>query len=171
MTFKSDRQRKAVMAKLNQGSVRSDVKPVLQPTGKFRRDNIVNKNIPDFVNNKTITEKEMKLLQRRMNDKKVEHKEIFPDDKSYRLTPEHEKKGLDWLRNEWKTPKGVERKNNPFGEREQDILKDVDRVELGQFFDTGNMNFSFNVPQYTVYGKNGNSMDYYVSGGKIHILG
>jgi hypothetical protein len=34
MTFKSDRQRKAVMAKLNQGSVRSDVKPVLQPTGK-----------------------------------------------------------------------------------------------------------------------------------------
>jgi hypothetical protein len=34
MAFKSDRQRKAVMAKLNQGSVRSDVKPVLQPTGK-----------------------------------------------------------------------------------------------------------------------------------------
>jgi hypothetical protein len=27
MAFKSDRQRKAVMAKLNQGSVRSDVKP------------------------------------------------------------------------------------------------------------------------------------------------
>ena len=40
MAFKSDRQRKAVMAKLNQGSVRSDVKPVLQPTGKFRRDNV-----------------------------------------------------------------------------------------------------------------------------------
>ena len=34
MTFKSDKQRKAVMAKLNQGSVRSDVRPVLQPTGK-----------------------------------------------------------------------------------------------------------------------------------------
>jgi hypothetical protein len=32
--FKSDKQRKAVMAKLNQGYVRSDVKPVLQPTGK-----------------------------------------------------------------------------------------------------------------------------------------
>ena len=37
MVFKSDKQRKAVMAKLNQGYVRSDVKPVLQPTGKFRR--------------------------------------------------------------------------------------------------------------------------------------
>ena len=30
MVFKSDRQRKAVMAKLNQGSVRSDVNPTIK---------------------------------------------------------------------------------------------------------------------------------------------
>ncbi|MAH51503.1 hypothetical protein CMI37_37150 [Candidatus Pacearchaeota archaeon] len=37
MVFKSEKQRKAVMAKLNQGSVRSDVRPIIV----IQKDNIL----------------------------------------------------------------------------------------------------------------------------------
>ena len=78
MAFKSDRQRKAVMAKLNQGYVRSDVKPVLQPTGKNK--NITNERkerIINIQNGKDLITMDLRTKQIRYLKNYKERGEIF----------------------------------------------------------------------------------------------
>lgn len=55
------------------------------------------------------------------------------------LTPEQTAKGLAWLKNEWKTPRGQERKHNPFGMRETDILDNFESFRFVGFVDNANM--------------------------------
>lgn len=87
------------------------------------------------------------------------------------LTDEQSQKGFEWLHNLWLTPIGAERKNNPFGYREQEALKDFDCCMLSGYWDAGNSYHSFYVPIYDVYSKTGYGFQYYVSGGQIHIIG
>ena len=51
---------------------------------------------------------------------------------------------LEWLLNKWKTPKGAERKNNPFGYREQNVLEDENaKAYFNGFYDAGNYYVTF----------------------------
>jgi hypothetical protein len=122
----------------------------------------------------TISEKEINLIKMRMNNNKVdEYTQEAIDyiwDNSPRLTPDQDKKGIDYLRNLWKSPTGKERENNPFGYREQDTLETFEYFELRGFYDAGNYHHKFYVPLYTCVGKD-STFEYYVSGGSINIVG
>ena len=85
------------------------------------------------------------------------------------ITPEQTKKGLDWLMNKWKTPRGVVRKNNPFNRKQQAILENFDHFELVTFFDKGNGFRRWMMPLYRVYSKHGRSFSYVATyGDKKH---
>jgi hypothetical protein len=122
----------------------------------------------------TITEKEINLIKLRMNNDKVDdftQEAIdFIWDNSPQLTPDQNKKGIDYLRNLWKSPTGKERTNNPFGYREQDALETFEYFELRGFYDAGNRYRKFYVPLYTCVGAE-TSFEYYISGGGINIVG
>jgi hypothetical protein len=122
----------------------------------------------------TITEKEINLIKLRMNNNKVDEdtQEIIDYiwDNSPQLTPDQNRKGIDYLRNLWKSPTGKERVNNPFGYREQEALETFEYFELRGFYDAGNRYHKFYVPLYICVGAE-TSFEYYISGGSINIVG
>lgn len=89
--------------------------------------------------------------------------------KELELTPEQNKKGFDFLQNQRTSPTGKERKNNPFGYREEAILDNFSHFTLGSFYDAGNAYRSFYLPLYYCYG-NETSFEYYYNG-KVNIIG
>ena len=86
--------------------------------------------------NDTFTESSISSFRSLMNGRKNtnltdEEREsldyLFGENAPYSITPAQTTKGLDWLFNLRFTMRGKERKNNPFGYREQSILDDFDR--------------------------------------------
>lgn len=116
-----------------------------------------------------ITEREIITLKSRMNRGDYSGLDIF-DRGPVSITPEQTTKGLAWLLNQWRGKSGRERKNNPFGLREQNAIDTFERFELVDFIDGGNCYVSFYLPIYRVIGS-GASFDYYVSGGVCQICG
>ncbi|NOQ37578.1 hypothetical protein GQ472_01690 [archaeon] len=121
-----------------------------------------------------ITEQELGLVMGRLNSKAYAVGQVTEmiGDEGLELTPEQSRKGYGYLMNQWKSPKtGMERKNNPFGYIEQEILKDFDRFCLKDTFDAGTINFSHHIPIYKVYSKIYGSFEYHMAGGKVNIIG
>jgi hypothetical protein len=123
-----------------------------------------------------LSEAEVLLLKRRLNAGKIKPSDIPWPEEGYKLTPEQLQKGLDWLLDQWKTPYGVERKNNPFGYREQDVLEHFKEFKLIDFYD--NVNYAQvqagihnYLPYYRVIGTDGGTFEYYNDYTGIHILG
>jgi hypothetical protein len=115
-----------------------------------------------------ITEKQISLLKLRSNKEQKNLYDLF--DEEIQCTTEQTKKGLEWLLNKWKTPKGAERKNNPFGYREQNVLEDENaKAYFNGFYNAGRYNVFF-IPIYEITG-NGTSFEYIVEGGEIKIIG
>lgn len=79
------------------------------------------------------------------------------------IFPDQAAKGLAWLMSKWKTPKGKERKHNPFGLREQKVLENFRRFRLVDFYNASTNLASFYVPVYRVESLAGNSFDYYAA--------
>jgi hypothetical protein len=123
----------------------------------------------EFRGKQRLTEQEVKLIQKRLNRGSISPHHLR--DGGYALTPDQVRKGYKWLMNQWKTPSGAERKDNPFGYREQDILENFKSMRILQFYDAGNRYSSFYVPLYSVHSKKGNYFEYYVSGGEVNIVG
>lgn len=115
-----------------------------------------------------IEEREILLLKKRANAGDKEAARWCPE--NIRVTEEQTAKGLTWLINKWKTPRGIERKNNPFGYREEDILENFDHFELAGFYNASNYR-AFYVPLYDVCAKDGRHFEYYVWGGEVQIVG
>ena len=87
---------------------------------------------------------------------------LFENQAPYSITSEQTTKGLDWLFNLRFTARGKERKNNPFGYREQSILDDFDRFELAGLYDysDGYNGFHNFKPMYRVIASDGESFEY-----------
>ena len=87
---------------------------------------------------------------------------IFEEYAPYSITPAQTTKGLDWLFNLRFTMRGKERKNNPFGYREQSILDDVVRFELSWLYDVsdGYNGFHNFKPIYKVIASDGGYFEY-----------
>ena len=126
-----------------------------------------------------LTEREVLLLKNRLNGVNRADFAVgeipFPDN-GFRLTPEQVEKGRYWLVNQWKTPKGKERKNNPFGYREQHVLENFETIRLIQFVDRANYTqHKYGIkayqPYYRVIAKDGLAFEYLVWGGQCEILG
>jgi hypothetical protein len=115
-----------------------------------------------------ITERQIITIKSRAN-RGADVWEIF-NNGNLRITQEQTKKGLSWLLNQWKTPRGIERKNNPFGYREQEIINNFDRFALVDFYNVGRY-FPFFVPVYRVISRSGSSFEYYYNAGRISIIG
>jgi hypothetical protein len=126
------------------------------------------KLIQEIAKNGVITEKEILLLKHRKNNGE-KFDESFSWDGEILLTAEQNKKGIEFLLNLWKTPIGVERKNNPFGYCEQKVLETFENFRFIGFYDAGNYSRSFYVPLYECNGEEG-SFEYYYSGGEVNIV-
>lgn len=126
---------------------------------------------------RTLSERDTKLISRRLNAGKITQDEVFKDyGKRYRIDQAHTRKGYRWLMDLWKTPRGLERKNNPFGYREEDILENFSHFEMGEYYDAANYYQSqsgmhFYIPLWDVVAKDGNSFQYYFWGGEMSIVG
>lgn len=92
------------------------------------------------------------------------------DFEGFELSTEQSLKGFNWLKNLWVTPQGRERKNNPFGYREQAALENFERCTLKGYYDAGNYYYTHYIPLYDVYAKDGYGFEYYFNG-TIHITG
>lgn len=125
------------------------------------------KDTDELLKKDLLTEREIQTIKNRVNNKAVE----VSFDKEYLLTPEQNQKGYDWIYNQYKTPRGIERKNNPFGYREQAVIDNFSHFTWSDIYDTGNSYHSWYAPVWTMYAKDGNSFSYYVSGGECNIIG
>lgn len=120
-----------------------------------------------------LSEKELNALKNHINRKPDDIEQLI--DNVYQnepeLTIEQQKKGFKYLYNLGFTPTGKERKNSPYGMRERYIVQNPQSITLYGFHDAGNWFNTFYVPIYSACGKDGTCMEYYVSGGKINIIG
>ena len=121
-----------------------------------------------------ITEREINLIKNRLNHNKIKLEDLDLND-TYEITAQQTEKGFKWLLDKWKTPRGIERKNNPFGHREEQILDSFLRFEFLGYHNNNNfyqaeLGINNYVPIYRVVGNNG-EFDYYVDYEGIHIIG
>ena len=77
-----------------------------------------------------------------------------------RVSDEQSRKGIDWLRKQWHTPTGKVRKNNPFGDYEQDVLDNFSHFEFVDLYDAAtpmatSIGFHSYLPVYRVISKTG----------------
>lgn len=129
-----------------------------------------------LLSKKILTENEVRLLQKRINaNPNLAHQFVGFE---WELTPSQIQKGYEWLVNLWMTPLGSQRKNNPFGCKEQDVLENFKTIYLYGFHDLHfnrpkivNAIYSYYVPVYHVVGKNKSSFLYYGGGKEIYIMG
>jgi hypothetical protein len=125
----------------------------------------------------TITERQVLLIGRRLNNQKELGEELQEllskaEEGEVKVTKEQAQKDFNWLMNLYKTPRGIERKNNPYGYREMSALDSgLDYFTYDGHFDAGTYGFSWYAPIYTFVGKDGGSFQYYVKGGQIQIIG
>ena len=124
---------------------------------------------------KKFTEKELNALKNYMNNvgsaEANKLNTLVADKYGTKLDKSQVAKGFKYLYNLGFTPKGKERSNSPYGYREEYIVKNPKTIELLQFHNAGNRYVDFYVPYYEAIGKDGTSMEYFVSGGKINIWG
>ena len=116
-----------------------------------------------------ISERDILTLKARLNkggENWTEWEQITELFEEPKITPEQSKKGLDWLLNKLQTPTGRERKNNPFGYFEEQIIRNFEGFTLCDFMNIGCF-MPFFVPVYTIYGNGGDHFSYYVQGGEI----
>lgn len=128
--------------------------------------------LEDLKNKDTITEQELLLIKRRLNDGTYTSHEVYEaigeDGKA--LTPEQTEKGFVWLKNKGWGKTGKERENSPFRYREEEILNKFSGIRIKEFYDSGRGDFHNYIPLYEVEGNN-TSFEYYVQGGEISIVG
>jgi hypothetical protein len=121
----------------------------------------------------TIGERDIIAMRSFMGKNKENARAIFTllDGKELELSPDQNMKGIQFLNGLRTSQTGRERKNNPFGYREADILDNFDRFTLSGLYNAGNAYVDFYLPLYTCYSKDGSGFEYYYQGGKIHIVG
>lgn len=117
-----------------------------------------------------ITEKDLRWVIQTVNREGYES--VFKGENALSLpislSPVQIKKGFDWLWAQYKTPTGKERKNNPFGCREEEILENFKTIEFSNLTNQG-FHGSYYLPCYAVYDAEDDGFEYYVDGGKINI--
>ena len=125
------------------------------------------KNYNEIAASGVISEREILTIKSRLN-RGLDCWEIF-DNGNLTITPEKTEKGFNWLWNQYKTPFGKVRKNNPFGTWEISALEDFAGFELVDFIDAGNGFVRWFVPVYRVKSHLSGEFDYYMNGGQICI--
>lgn len=115
------------------------------------------KRVSEILKAGVISEKDLNLLKNRVNRGLCEYEDIEPLFLDYvALSDDQTAKGVNWLRNLYKTPAGKERKNNPFGAREISVLESENiKINLCGFYDAGRYGCHNYIPNYCVYSDEG----------------
>ncbi len=115
------------------------------------------KRVSEILSTGVISEKDLNLLKNRINHRLCEYEDIEPLFLDYvSLSDDQTAKGVKWLRNLYKTPAGKEKKNNPFGAREIDVLESENiKIDFCGLYDAGRYGFTNYMPEYCVYSENG----------------
>jgi len=128
----------------------------------------------DIIESGTIQENEIISFRSFLANKatKEERNELTSmlADNPLNISKEQSDKGLAFLMNQWKTPRGKTRYNNPFGYRETQILENFVSFKLYGFYDNSRYNsHPFYLPIYQVNGSD-TSFEYYYNG-EMNIIG
>jgi hypothetical protein len=125
--------------------------------------------LEDIKKRGTITEKEILLIKRRLNEGTYKDVDLM-DFYDLNLTKEQSQKGLVWLKNKGWGITGKERKDSPYGYREEEALRTFKGIKLNGFTNISTYGeFKNYVPLYRVEGDT--NFEYYVQGGKVNITG
>jgi hypothetical protein len=130
--------------------------------------------LEDLKKKDTITESEILLVKRRLNDGTYKYEDI-EDLNEKNLTPEQTEKRLKYLKNKGWGKTGKQRTTSPYGQREEQALETFEKFEFGGFTDDTN---SYQIqsgihnyqPIYYVIGKDG-TFEYYMKAGEPYITG
>ena len=133
------------------------------------------KLIEEIIEQDTITEKQIRLLSRRVNHLSTEKSYVFPYDSiELNLEPEQTKKGLNWLKNHAFTKSGAIRKTCILGVRELSIIENYQKItfvgyseDILNYFLHSKLYYYY--PVYRVYFKT-QHFDYYVKASKPVII-
>jgi hypothetical protein len=127
--------------------------------------------LEDIKKKGTITEKELLLVKRRLNDGTYTWEDV-DNLTDLKLSSDQQMKGYKFLYNKGYGKTGKERSTSPYGYREEEALKDFKEIKLNSFTNiaiySGVKNY---VPVYDVYSKEGFGFQYYVQGGEPQIVG
>lgn len=132
----------------------------------------------NFINKKVLTEEQINLIKRRLNNHKLKVSDLKPitEGEGYKITKEQTEKTLKWLWNLYQTERGIERKNNPFGYREIEVLKNFKEFVLKDFYnDINTFQAQSNINNFLllwlVVSKDGTTFEYYNNYKGISIVG
>ena len=130
------------------------------------------KRVSEILETGVISEKDLNLLKSRLNRNLCEYDDLEPLFIDYiALRDDQTAKGVNWLRNLYKTSAGKIRKSNPFGAREISVLESEDiKIDLCGFYDAGRYGCQNYIPNYCVYSESG-SFEYvpYCNGHECYI--
>lgn len=125
----------------------------------------------DIIKSGHIEERQIIDMRSYMNRDKEAARAIFDVwEDELTISTSQQQKGYDFLMNQWKTPTGAERKNNPFGYREQTILENFSDFTLKSLYNAGNSYVDNYLPLYSCNSKDGNGFEYYYNG-EVNIVG
>lgn len=135
--------------------------------------NKITKKYLSIIKSKTIRESEIISLRSFLRKHPEEQNDIFSalnESEGLTLSASQNAKGIAFLLGAWKTPRGIERKNNPFGYREQEILENFTHFTLTAFYNNSKYGGDASwLPLYECHSHD-RSFEYYYDG-KIHITG
>ncbi len=134
-------------------------------------------DIVDKLNDSSmLSEKDVNYIKNTLNGTYVSGKEkltsfddellALVEENTPELTSEQTTKGLDWLKKQSR-----KRVNNPFGNREFEIIENFKEFRLASFFNAARNQgqwVDFYVPVYRVVDNDGDSFEYYIYGGELH---
>jgi len=131
--------------------------------------------LEEIKNKETISEQEILLIRNRLN-RKVYSTADMEGITNKKLLPEQNAKGFRYMYNLYKSSKGTERSNSPFGYREEEVLNNFSHFELVDWNDSSNYyqaqaGIKNYVPVYRVVAKDGSSFEYFMQEGKVKIIG
>lgn len=130
------------------------------------------KRVSEILSTGVISEKDLNLLKSRLNHNLCDYDDLEPLFLDYiALSDDQTAKGINWLRNLYKTPTGKIRKSNPFGAREISVLESENiKIDLCGFYDAGRYGCQNYIPNYCVYSES-ESFEYvpYCNGHECYI--
>mgnify|MGYP003110836485 CR=1 FL=1 len=120
----------------------------------------------ELITAESINYKDVLLVKRRLNagtDTEILNEQIYID-----LIDGDD--GIKYLRNLHKSPTGKIRKNNPFGNRETEILENFTHFALVGFMNQGNRYHDYYTPIWAVNSADGDTFEYIQEAGTIKII-
>lgn len=160
---KTRRTSKGMKAPKHQDNVDKKAMKKTVASSRVKKDPVKKKpvsQIAPFKGKKTLSEKEINLMKRRLNDGKIKSSDLrklkpISSGDGFKLTKQQNEKARKFLINLGKTPRGTERKDNPFGFREETLLEENFReIRLIDFRNISRVRgFNNFVPLWEVQGK------------------